>query len=205
MVGSKIYIFGGNAGTNMRLNDMHILDTGAPSSHCCTALCTPLSLRSRLPHLAILVCRGIDEMHWITPLVGGAAPWERSGHTASVIGGRVFIFGGFSYAGGEWLNDTHIFNTGTVYHHRPPCLGCTASTQSLSRALTGSLKWRRATTTGAPPSGRNYHTASVVGKRIFIFGGFGNNVWLNDMHIFDSEVLGSCVLSFVRVQAAARF
>lgn len=130
VVGSKIYIFGGNAGTNMRLNDMHILDT--------------------------------DEMHWITPLVGGAAPWERSGHTASVIGGRVFIFGGFSYAGGEWLNDTHIFNT-------------------------GSLKWRRATTTGAPPSGRNYHTASVVGKRIFIFGGFGNNVWLNDMHIFDSE------------------
>jgi hypothetical protein len=53
-----------------------------------------------------------DEMHWITPLVGGAAPCERSGHTASVVGGRVFIFGGFSFAGGEWLNDTHIFNTG---------------------------------------------------------------------------------------------
>jgi len=54
VVGSKIYIFGGNAGTNMRLNDMHILDTGAPSSHCYTALYPPAS-----PHLAVLVCRGI--------------------------------------------------------------------------------------------------------------------------------------------------
>jgi hypothetical protein len=99
-----------------------------------TRLCTHHCRYDRaLPHLAILVCRYIDEMHWITPLVGGAAPWERSGHTASVIGGRVFIFGGFSYAGGEWLNDTHIFNTGNA--PSPPSLAWLHDINSSSRVL----------------------------------------------------------------------
>ncbi len=80
VVGHNIFIFGGNAGTNMRLNDIHILNT--------------------------------EEMQWESPSVGGIAPCERSGHTASVVGNRIFIFGGYSYAGGEWLNDMYVFNTG---------------------------------------------------------------------------------------------
>ncbi len=52
--------------------------------------------------------------------------------------------------------------------------------------LTATLKWRKLTTSGALPSGRNYHTASVVGKKLYIFGGFGNNTWLSDMHIFNT-------------------
>lgn len=130
VVGGKIFIFGGNAGTNMRLNDLHVLDT--------------------------------EEMEWHSPLVGGSPPCERSGHTASVIGNKIFVFGGYSYAGGEWLNDMHVLNTGR-------------------------MKWRKISFFGQVPSGRNYHTASVVGKKIYIFGGFGNNVWLNDMHIFSTE------------------
>lgn len=63
------------------------------------------------------------------------------------------------------------------------CWNCSSNLDT-----TASLKWRRVVTHGPPPSGRNYHTASVIGKKIYVFGGFGNNVWLNDMHVFDTEV-----------------
>lgn len=53
-------------------------------------------------------------------LVLGPGPGRRAGHTATIAHRRLFVFGG-SY-GGDYLNDTHILDTGhsPLYHTTPP-------------------------------------------------------------------------------------
>lgn len=41
--------------------------------------------------------------------------------------------------------------------------------------------------TGSGPCGRNYHTASVVDNRVFIFGGYDGHKMLNDVHVLRLE------------------
>jgi hypothetical protein len=49
------------------------------------------------------------------------------------------------------------------------------------------MSWEAVGVRGTPPCGRYGHTASVVGRKIFVFGGFDGNSQLNDVHVLDQK------------------
>ena len=46
--------------------------------------------------------------------------------------------------------------------------------------------WKRIYPKGNPPSPRYAHTATAIGKRIIIFGGFNGSNYLDDVFILDT-------------------
>jgi len=98
-------------------------------------------------------------------------PEDREGHTASVVGQHIFIFGG-TWTDEEdntlYMNDLHVLDTSQLCWSRPPA-------------------------SGAIPIEREGHTATTVGHRIFVFGGTwvddeDNSTYLNDLYIFDVDL-----------------
>jgi N-acetylneuraminic acid mutarotase len=99
-------------------------------------------------------------------------PKEREGHTATVVGQLIFIFGGTwtnDEVRTEYMNDLHVLDVRT-------------------------LTWSLPVTSGCPPIKREGHTAVAVETRLFIFGG----TWvddedqshdLNDLHLLDVETM----------------
>ncbi|KAG5460637.1 MAG: hypothetical protein BJ554DRAFT_7287 [Olpidium bornovanus] len=59
----------------------------------------------------------------------------------------------------------------------------------------GRNQWRKPVLIGNLPVGRTRHTASVVGTRMYIFGGLTENYYLNDMVILDTA---NCMLPTTR-------
>lgn len=133
----------------------------------------------------------------------GTPPCGRYGHTASVVGRRIFIFGGFD--GNSQLNDVHVLDFketegacgSTSWPSLPSLLcgheqGVTWAHPQVSSCVCvsdGELQyfWTQPFLTGKAPCGRYGHTASVVGTKIYVFGGnAGTNMRLNDLHILDT-------------------
>ncbi|KAL2610662.1 hypothetical protein R1flu_029235 [Riccia fluitans] len=86
-----------------------------------------------------------DKEKWSTPSFLGDLPSPRSSHTATVVGKKVYVFGG----SGEktTFNDVHILDTDTS-------------------------TWSTPTVLGEPPSPRYSHSAVLVNDdRIIIYGG----------------------------------
>lgn len=79
-----------------------------------------------------------------------APPIPRSSHSLSVINGRAYLFGGETSPGAPADNDMHIIILPNDY---------------TSKRATPSQPG------GATPPARSGHTASVIGERIFVFGG----------------------------------
>ena len=101
---------------------------------------------------------------WAQPKLKGTFIPKRAGHTTVVVDKSIFIFGGFS---GEnvRLNDVSILDYDQLYLHKPIIRG------------------------NKRPSPRSYHSAIVVGRRMFIFGGLDgiselDEVWYLDMGSF---------------------
>ena len=53
---------------------------------------------------------------WISPSVRGDGPAPREGHSAALIGKRLFIFGGCGKYDGleKYYDDVYILNTGAI-------------------------------------------------------------------------------------------
>jgi len=83
------------------------------------------------------------------------------GHTFASIGHLFYVFGG---------RDAETNDKNTLY---------TFDTQI--------GKWFLPKTNGKVPLPRSYHSSTVVGKRIFIFGGCSGKSRLNDLHSFNTE------------------
>ncbi|EOD21529.1 hypothetical protein EMIHUDRAFT_458337 [Emiliania huxleyi CCMP1516] len=77
-------------------------------------------------------------------------PDDREGHTASVVDQQIYIFGGTwedeKTGVNAYLDDLHVFDV-------------------------ASYSWMKPAYTGSPPEGREGHSAAVIGRLIFIFGG----------------------------------
>jgi Rab9 effector protein with kelch motifs len=140
-VGNKMYMFGGNnnnaAGQYQVLDDFYCLDT--------------------------------DTLTWtnLTTAVGGTRPTQRSGHTLTTIGTKMYLFGGgvWNEANG-WVhkyNDIYVFDALQSSWSKPTCTGdIDTSTFSISFA---------------------------VGRFLFVFGGGSKpkHCVTNDLFVLDTS------------------
>lgn len=170
----KIYSFGGHDGRRS-LSDLHIFDTESMNwSKAAISGRAPLA-GSR--HTASLVKERLfvfgatdggtfkylhildaDALHWAQAEADGQAPISRSRHTANLVGKNLVIFGGVG--GGRPLNDLFVMHTDG-----------------------GSMFWTEPSVNGVPPSARVGHTATLVGTKVFFFGGHDGKTCLNDVHV----------------------
>ncbi|WBW73151.1 cell end marker Tea1 [Schizosaccharomyces osmophilus] len=98
----------------------------------------------------------------------GQVPSARLGH-ASVLAGNAFIvFGGLTNK--EYID--HQDNT-------------------LYLLNTSSLRWQKASASGARPSGRYGHTLSILGSKVWLFGGRLLDYYFNDLVFFDLNKLNT--------------
>jgi hypothetical protein len=106
---------------------------------------------------------------WKCPSVRGEGPEAREGHSATLVGKRLFVFGGCGKSSGIneeiYYNDVYIFNTETFV-------------------------WKRAVTIGNPPSARDSHSCSSWKNKLVVIGGEdGHDYYLSDVHILDTDTL----------------
>jgi len=84
---------------------------------------------------------------WRKLATSGDVPLSRVGATMSAVGNKLYLFGGLNNEHG-WLDDVHVFDTDS---------NC----------------WERAEVNGRGPSQRDKLCSTVVGEKIYLFGGFG--------------------------------
>lgn len=97
----------------------------------------------------ILFCFDTRTHTWSKPEVTGRIPGVRDGHSACIVGSHMYIFGGFEEEINQFSCDVH-------------CLNLT------------SMCWSYVETTQTPPSYRDFHTATVLDNRMYVFGGRGD-------------------------------
>lgn len=113
------------------------------------------------PHLLL----NPPKITWELPALKGTCPPGRSGHTTTegFLDGELLLFGG----GGEgtYFNDLWRFN----------CEG---------------FEWSVVKVEGNEPEPRAYHTAVHVGQRLFIFGGWKGDEFINDLSVLEAREEG---------------
>ncbi|RQM24633.1 hypothetical protein B5M09_009410 [Aphanomyces astaci] len=157
----RLFVFGGWNGTH-RLNDLHMLDT--------------------------------TTWQWtsISPSSEGSMmlPFPRAGMTFVAVRRRFFLFGGYGSSPNhpfpaKCFSDLHVLDTDQTSTHWTPVVPSGHSTCTPPAYL--SRDPRVVTVEGVGPSRRAGHTCTVVGRRLFIFGGSHHNEYLNDMHVLDTD------------------
>ncbi|XP_062116747.1 uncharacterized protein LOC133830714 isoform X2 [Humulus lupulus] len=185
--GRFLYVFGGYGKDNCQTNQIHVFDTatqkwsqpvikGTPptprDSHSCTTVGDNLYVfggTDGMNPLRDLHILDTSSHTWISPCFRGEGPEAREGHNAALVGKRLFIFGGcgksFSTNDEVYYNDLYILNIETFV-------------------------WKRATTSGTPPSPRDSHTCSSWKNNVIVIGGEdGHDYYLSDVHILDTDTL----------------
>ncbi|RYG45647.1 hypothetical protein EON67_10380 [archaeon] len=163
--GTKLFIHGGHDGMHW-LDDMHVLETaelGASSSSA-----------AALSGTGSPAAGGGMELRWTQPVVAGTLPSARACHTTTLLGRKVYLFGGFD--GAKCFNSLDVLDL-------------------------DSLTWFNPHVSGTVPQARNAQTVTVVGTRLLLFGGHSGNKHLHDLHVLDTETL---TWSYVRFRLRAR-
>ncbi|CAG9537157.1 unnamed protein product [Cercopithifilaria johnstoni] len=93
-----------------------------------------------------MYCFDPEAMVWSVIPYDGEAPPARDGHSAVVVGDLMFMFGGFEEESQRFSQETFAYN----FKQR---------------------KWYEVKTTGELPQWRDFHTACVIDKKMYIFGG----------------------------------
>lgn len=128
----------------------------------------------------ILFCFDTQTMRWSKPEVTGSIPGIRDGHSACIVEHFMYIFGGFE----EEINQFSV------------CFGLTLSygwAKNCQHLLTfffffsfhsqkcdvhclnlKTMHWSYIQTIGTPPSYRDFHSATILEDRMYIFGGRGD-------------------------------
>ncbi|KAH9112618.1 hypothetical protein AeMF1_013058 [Aphanomyces euteiches] len=98
---------------------------------------------------------------WYPPAVSGTPPMARSGHTCTVLGSDVVVFGGSR--GRTRLNTLHLLDTET-------------------------WNWRTIKVEGKAPSARTYHSAVAMGpNQMVIFGGNDSKKSYDSVHVLQRQ------------------
>lgn len=96
----------------------------------------------------ILFCFDTLTDKWSKPEINGEIPSPRDGHSACIVDHNMYIFGGFNEDLYRFPYQLHCLNLET-------------------------MTWRYILTTEPLPSPRDFHTATVLNHRIYVFGGRG--------------------------------
>ena len=150
---------------------------------------------------------------WAQPQRYGTPPSPRNGHSMTLIGMHLYVFGG----GDENIsfNDVHTLHVGNMTWDKPVLHGTMPSPRSRHTATplgnnmvifggvgggndlhileTDTLTWYVPKVGGEPPLPRFGHTANLVeskadqSRKLYIFGGHDGRRSLADLHIFDTE------------------
>lgn len=94
--------------------------------------------------------------------VSGEVFSRRSALTALVWKDQMFTFGGWNGFTRSWYNDLHVFNF-------------------------QSKQWRAIHPSGKEPTKRTSHSAVIYNGKMYVFGGFSGEEYLNDLFEFDLE------------------
>eukprot|EP00742_Colponemidia_sp_Colp-10_P012378 GILJ01013893.1.p1 GENE.GILJ01013893.1~~GILJ01013893.1.p1 ORF type:complete len:606 (+),score=74.32 GILJ01013893.1:2-1819(+) len=182
LVDGRLLVYGGYNETNKTLNDLFVLDIENGVWHCqingendprawhsATYVPSKRSLlvfggeketetgeTDALKQLMVLDC---ELMLWYPPVVNGAGPSARAGHSATLIDHELILFGGC--AGRKWLNDVHVLD--------------------LER-----WSWSKPSISGKAPFARSYHTSSILpNQRILFVGGNNSDCSYRNIHILN--------------------
>lgn len=178
VVEDKIYSFGGyctgDSYRRRRPMDIHVLNTcnfrwialPVPKQNDPKSSCVPYQ---RYGHTAVaygsnifvwggrndeaacnvLFCFDTKTLQWSRPQVTGIIPAARDGHSACIINHCMYVFGGFEEEMDRFSQDVHALDFHT-------------------------MRWSYIITQGEPPSYRDFHTATPLANRMYIFGGRGD-------------------------------
>jgi hypothetical protein len=113
---------------------------------------------------------------WVPVRTTGLPPTEREGHTATMVGALMYIYGGSSQLG--YLDDVFVLDT--------------AVAQGAGEEV--AMAWGRpdiasASLTAPSPLGREGHTATLVDARIFYFGGYTERGFTNELLVLDTVTM----------------
>mmetsp|Transcript_18800 Transcript_18800/g.21242 ORF Transcript_18800/g.21242 Transcript_18800/m.21242 type:complete len:407 (-) Transcript_18800:331-1551(-) len=105
----------------------------------------------------------VNNNKWIKPRTQGTPPLARYGHTATLAGNRIIIFGGKGKK--KHFRDLHALDPVT-------------------------MTWYQGPEGGSAPTARHGHSATLVNNtKVFIFGGCQNQTFFDDLHILDLEAM----------------
>ncbi|XP_046872099.1 kelch repeat-containing protein [Hypomesus transpacificus] len=179
----RIFVFGGSKNRKW-FNDVHILDTQSwrwstveaqgkvppLAYHSCSMFRGELFVLGGVfprPHPEPDGCS--DSLYifdpqlsiWYQPIVMGDKPAPRSGHSACVLGGKIFMFGGWDTP--VCYNDMYMLDLGL-------------------------MEFSAVRTSGRAPSPRCWHgNAPLSGSRFLLHGGYDGHHALTDTFIFNTE------------------
>jgi dynein heavy chain len=145
---TQIFIFGGYHSSDQRLNDVWIFDSVGRQWHQPNP---EHNAEAQIPHQ-------------LTNIVWPNVPSPRAGHSATLVGDNIYIFGGYGGMGYSRrdLDDLYIFNT---IH----------------------MTWSKVQAKGSAPDKRSGHQACAVEKKIYIFGGSNSAMQFTDLYTLDTE------------------
>lgn len=111
----------------------------------------------------------VRKWQWANPLIEGVGPTPRGGHTATLSGASIIIFGGHYYGGKQkgfiYLNDTFVLDV-------------------------NANRWIKPKISGTPPAPRYFHSSILAGSRIIMFGGKGEKGMVyRDLHALDPSTM----------------
>jgi dynein heavy chain len=147
----NLMIFGGFHSSTNRFNDVWYFNT------------VSMTWSQPMPDQTEFTPRG---NHVPTKNMVPGAPSPRGGHSATVIGDQVWVFGGYGGLGYSRRDFDDLY---------------TYSIEEVS--------WTRQQPKGTGPEKRSGHTACAVLKQLYIFGGWNSMDQFNDMFILDTEAM----------------
>jgi len=111
----------------------------------------------------------VRKWQWANPLIEGVGPTPRGGHSATLSGASIIIFGGHYYGGKQkgfiYLNDTFVLDV-------------------------NANRWIKPKISGTPPAQRYFHSSILAGSRMIIFGGKGEKgMVFRDLHALDPSTM----------------
>jgi len=96
-----------------------------------------------------------ETLTWYKVKPNGDPPVRRCGHSSCVFDGKIWIFGGRTeLIDGSWFSDPHLIYLNDLYCYDPT-----------------KNEWIRYEPRGITPSGRSMHTATIVDRKMYVFGG----------------------------------
>ena len=127
----------------------------------------------------LVVCDAVmvlayDIMLWYPQATNGTVPAGRSGHSASLVGSNIVLFGGVK-RNNKSLNSVAVLDTEI-------------------------WAWSHLKPNGTPPKPCSYHSATVIGHQIVVFGGNDETECFNSVHVL--SLLDSGKLSWFNPQTS---